>query len=237
LIDAGDPAGLAAGESSTDASGHPRIADGDGNCSARRDIGAYEFTPGPRAPHAVASAAPGVVLTGQPVTFDAAGSCDPDGDPLTYSWTFDDGGGGPGASLQRTFSTRGLHFGTVTVSDSTGRSATAAASVVVVFPPFAGVTVGTGKVRASKKGGVKVKVSCPAGTVGSCAGTLALAGAKASFSILPGATRTVTVKLSKSKLKTLRKKKRLKVTATAVAHDVNGTARTSTAAVTLLAPR
>jgi hypothetical protein len=241
LIDAGDPVGLGASESTTDASEQPRITDGDGNCSPRRDIGAYEFQPGPRAPHAAASAAPTTALTGQAVTFDAAGSCDADGDALTYSWTFDDGGGAPGASLQRSFSAAGLHFGTVTVSDSTGRSATATAAVFVTAPPppaqFAGVTIAKQKVRATKKGAVKVKVGCPAGTAGSCAGALTLGGQKATFSIAPGAANSVTVKLSKAKLKALRKAKRLNITATAVAHDANGSSKTSTGKLTLLAPR
>jgi hypothetical protein len=41
LVDAGDPAGLVAGESATDLAGAPRIVD------ARRDIGAYELQPPP----------------------------------------------------------------------------------------------------------------------------------------------------------------------------------------------
>jgi hypothetical protein len=232
LLDAGDPAGLAAGETPTDAAGAPRIADGDGNCNARRDIGAFEFTPGPRAPRAVAAA----TLSGQMATFDAAGSCDPDGGDLSFSWTFDDGGGAPGSSLQRSFSTPGLHFGTVTVTDSTGRSATASASVVIPPLPFAGVTIASQRVRASKLRLVKVAVGCPQATAASCAGVLSLAGRTTTFFFAPGTTRKVSLKLSAKTFKKLRKKKQLKFTATAVAHDANGSQHTSTGKITLLKP-
>jgi hypothetical protein len=46
LIDTGTPGGLDAGEPDTDFSGAPRIADGNGDCAAQRDIGAYERAAG-----------------------------------------------------------------------------------------------------------------------------------------------------------------------------------------------
>ncbi len=242
LVDAGDPAGLAAGDSSTDASGAARITDGNGDCSARRDVGAYEFQPGPRAPHAAAIATPAQSVTSQEVTFDASGSCDPDGEALTYSWTFDDGGGGPGASLARTFSASGVHFGTVTVTDSTGRSSTATASVFVAEPsppgpiPFAGVTIAKQTVRASKKGVVAVKVGCPAATAASCTGTLRLGGGSKAFSIKSAATRKVSVRLSRKTRKQLARNKRLHLRASAKAHDGNGSARNSSGQITVLRP-
>ncbi len=42
LIDAGTPGVLEAGEPDTDLTGAPRIADGNGDCGAQRDVGAFE---------------------------------------------------------------------------------------------------------------------------------------------------------------------------------------------------
>ncbi|UJA19814.1 hypothetical protein HJD18_06060 [Thermoleophilia bacterium SCSIO 60948] len=44
-IEAGDPAGLAPGESPTDLAGEPRVIDSDGDGTAIRDIGAFEVVP------------------------------------------------------------------------------------------------------------------------------------------------------------------------------------------------
>jgi hypothetical protein len=137
MIDAGDPAALASDERVTDLDGLARLVngDGDGDCTARRDLGAFEYHPGQRAPIAAsATAAPGSVAAGQPTTFSVS-ACDPDGDALTFSWSFDDGTNAGGAQVSKAFATGGTHRGTVTVSDPGGRTVTAAASVVVAPPP------------------------------------------------------------------------------------------------------
>lgn len=50
LIDAGDPAALGGEESTTDLAGNPRVVDGNGDGTARRDIGAFEYQPPPPPP-------------------------------------------------------------------------------------------------------------------------------------------------------------------------------------------
>ena len=68
------------------------------------------------------------------VTLSAAGSTDPDGDPLTYAWDTDaDGQFDDGASLtaSATYAGVGPHTATVNVSDTHGGSATTSATVTV----------------------------------------------------------------------------------------------------------
>jgi hypothetical protein len=136
MVDAGDPGGLASDEPTVDLDRLPRLVNGDGDCTARRDLGAFEYHPGQRAPTAAtASATPGSVDTGQAVTFSGT-ACDPDGDSLAFSWSFDDGTSATGAQVTKAFATGGTHSGTLTVSDPGGRSVTKTASVAVVAPPL-----------------------------------------------------------------------------------------------------
>jgi hypothetical protein len=57
LVDAGNPAGLGAGESATDLDGADRVVDGNGDGTAIGDVGAFEYQP-PAAPQPPAPPAP-----------------------------------------------------------------------------------------------------------------------------------------------------------------------------------
>jgi hypothetical protein len=111
----------------------------------------------------------------------------------------------------------------------------------VEFDPFAGVTLGKQKSKVKKRK-AKVMVGCPAGTPPPCAGTLTLTfrqgkktltAGSAGFSLQPGATDPVTVKVSKKAWKRLTNKGKLATQASVTATDGAGTSGTATAAVKL----
>lgn len=74
-------------------------------------------TGGNSAPNAVASASPTSGTVPFTVSFSASGSSDPDGDALTYNWSFGDGSSASGVSVSHTYNTTGNYTATVTVSD------------------------------------------------------------------------------------------------------------------------
>ncbi|MFC7649203.1 PKD domain-containing protein [Streptosporangium lutulentum] len=59
------------------------------------------------------------------MAFSSAGSSDPDGDALTYSWAFGDGGTSTAANPTHVYTTDGRRTVTLTVRDGTGLTATA----------------------------------------------------------------------------------------------------------------
>jgi uncharacterized delta-60 repeat protein len=90
---------------------------------------------GNAAPTAVLNAA-ATATTGAPVTFDAAGSSDPEGEPLRYAFDLDGDGsyefdGGTNPLALRSFPAPGSYTVGVRVTDPRGASATAASSVAV----------------------------------------------------------------------------------------------------------
>ncbi|MFG2302658.1 ThuA domain-containing protein [Actinacidiphila glaucinigra] len=84
-----------------------------------------------RSPSAEASANKTSGTAPLKVTFSSAGTTDPDGDTLAYSWDFGDGGTSTAADPAHTYRSNGTYTATLTVKDPTGRTATASVHVVV----------------------------------------------------------------------------------------------------------
>lgn len=76
--------------------------------------------------------------------FTGSGS-DPGGGPLTYDWSFGDGGTATGASVTHAFSLSGTYTVTLTVTDADGLTATDTCTATVTnIGPIAVLTVGSG---------------------------------------------------------------------------------------------
>jgi PKD repeat protein len=85
------------------------------------------FTTTNHAPTAVIGTS---VINGLYVTFDAIGSSDPDGDPLTFNWDFGDGDTGYGRVCTHTYTAPGVY--TVAMSVSDGRLSDIATHTITV---------------------------------------------------------------------------------------------------------
>jgi glucose/arabinose dehydrogenase len=77
-----------------------------------------QFTSGNQAPNAVIQATPLSGPAPLTVTFSSVGSSDPDGDPITYSWNFGDGGTSTQANPSHTYGSTGTFIAVLTVTDS-----------------------------------------------------------------------------------------------------------------------
>ena len=109
---------------------------GDGFFNANADAGMYrwEYTKGPQAPRAAVSATPRTGQAPLTVAFSSAGSGDDDpGDSITFAWDFDNNGSvdstAPNPSF--TYTTAGVYTARLTVTDSTGKSASASTVITV----------------------------------------------------------------------------------------------------------
>ena len=127
LIDAGDFQNVLG----PDVSGAARPVDGDGDGTARVDMGAYEYR---RQAPVVQVTAPATLALGAAGAFGASAT-DADGDLVTFAWSFGDGATATGAAATHAFSAPGPKTVTVTATDSAGATATATATVDVPAPP------------------------------------------------------------------------------------------------------
>jgi glucose/arabinose dehydrogenase len=86
---------------------------------------------GPRAPIAAASGTPTSGQAPLTVQFSSAGSSDPEGGALTYSWAFGDGGTSTAANPSHTYASNGTFTATLTVRDNQNLTATASVPITV----------------------------------------------------------------------------------------------------------
>lgn len=78
-----------------------------------------------------------------PISLDGTGSSDPDGDPLSYEWTFGDGSDTEtGATIDHTYAAAGIYNVCLTVDD--GIFTSTDCTIAVVYDPDAGFVTGGG---------------------------------------------------------------------------------------------
>ena len=94
-----------------------------------------------------ATASPNPATAGSSVTFAAAAS-DPDGNALSYAWTFGDGASANGPSAVHAYAAAGTYTASVTVSDGLGGSVSSSV-VVTVQAATGGKTIHVSKIAMS----------------------------------------------------------------------------------------
>ncbi|MGH9840677.1 MAG: PKD domain-containing protein [Blastocatellia bacterium] len=90
-----------------------------------------------QAPNAIASGSPTSGNAPLAVSFNGAGSADPDGSIVSYAWNFGDGGTAGAANPVHTYTTKGSFTAVLTVVDNDGLTDTASVTVTVTGPPVA----------------------------------------------------------------------------------------------------
>jgi PKD repeat protein len=92
----------------------------------------------PNQPPVAQTGGPYSGVAGEPVSFDASASSDPDGDPLTYQWNFGDGEAGSGMNPGHVYAAAGTFTASLVVSDG---NATSTPSTTTVSVANAAITV------------------------------------------------------------------------------------------------
>ena len=101
------------------------------------------FSSGNQAPIAVGSANPTAGPAPLAVSFSSAGSSDPEGQTLTYAWTFGDGGTSTAANPSHTYAQPGQYSARLSVSDGVNTTFSTPISISVGSPPTATILAPT----------------------------------------------------------------------------------------------
>jgi hypothetical protein len=115
---------------------------------AHCDVGAYEaeITAGNTAPIA-SPGGPYLGAINTDIVFDGTGSSDADGDPLTYAWTFGDGGTAADAMPAHSYAVAEIYDVCLTVNDGTVDSPQVC-TLAVVYDPTGGFVTGGGWINS-----------------------------------------------------------------------------------------
>ena len=98
------------------------------------------FVSGNQAPIAAASVTPSSGPAPLTANFSSAGSSDPEGDPLSYSWNFGDGQSSTAANPVHSYANAGSYTARLTVSDGTNSTLSTPLTITVGSPPTATIT-------------------------------------------------------------------------------------------------
>jgi PKD repeat protein len=94
-----------------------------------------------------------VAVVGQTISFNGTGS-DPDGDPITFEWSFGDGGTALGQNVTHTYASHGSKSVTLTVRDNRGATATRTESVLINAVPVADAHILNASAESGQKNDV-----------------------------------------------------------------------------------
>jgi PKD repeat protein len=198
----------------------------------------------------------GPLRAGQPASFDARASGDPDATIEAWSWRFGDGETAGGPLVTHVFAHAGAYTVTLALTDSNDSSASDSQTVQVLAPAASIAVAGSERVSLSH-GHVLVltgrSVSCPAATLGcrvrvTLTARIAIAArasrrtrtvelASGSLAIAAGRRATITLHLGRSAIALLRRVRQLHCTLTISARTGEGVASAAAIALRLSAPR